>query len=74
MLERFPNRCLGTKPSLVQRGDLNMTDINLTPQDLMRSAQHLQEADSQTEALRSDARPGVLGSTPLPECRDLHLT
>lgn len=40
----------------------------------MRSAQHLQEADTQIEALRFDAIPGVLGSTPLPECRDLHVT
>ena len=74
MLERLPNRCPGMKSSLVHRGDLNTTDTNLTPQDLMRSAQHLQEADSRTGALRSDASPGVLDSIPLPVCRDLHLT
>lgn len=74
MLERLPNRCPGTKPSLLHRADLNTTAINLTPQDLMRSAQHLQEADSQTAALRSDVSPGVLGNIPLPVCRDLHPT
>lgn len=40
----------------------------------MGSAPHLQEADSQTGALRSDVISGVLGSIPLPECRDPHLT
>lgn len=74
MLERLPNRCPGTKSSLVQSEDLNTTGTSLTPQDLTRSAQRLQAAESQAEALRSDVSPGVLGNIPLPVCRDLHLT